>query len=238
MIYTKKSSKQVFLTAALAAAVIFGGTGCDKNDSAVPVMDGQEILIDSLNEKYGESFTFVDNAGGGTALQDHCAIHVHSEKLPEDTVYAVRGVFDGKTENRDNYIAYYLKKDAEAYLHDIAEQVYGRCRVFYAPDDKMVLPADMGKDTTAQEMLRASKCYYSVLLPMGQDMPQKEKKLDELLERLRNEKIRCYLYIAYLDDDKYYDSAESAAVIDKAHVIADCTVGMDDEYNITDKKWG
>ncbi|MCR4640242.1 hypothetical protein [Ruminococcus sp.] len=238
MIYIGKHIKRTALGAALAAAVIFGGAGCNKNDAAVPVKDGQALLMESLDEKYGEHFTFVDNAGGGTAMQEHCAIHVRSEKLPDDTVYAVRGVFDGKTENRDNYMAYYLRSDAEAYLQALAEQVYGRCRVFYAPDDKMVLPADMGKDSTAQEMLRASKCYYSVLLPSGQDMSQKEKKLDELLEKLREEKIRCYFYIAYLDSDKFYDFAESVSDVDKAHITADCTVGMDDEYNITDKKWG
>ena len=238
MRYIRKHFKHLFLGAALAGALVFGGTGCDKYSAEVAVKDGQTLLIESLNEKYGESFTFVDNAGGGTALQDHCAIHVRSEKLPDDTVYAVRGVFDGKTENRDNYMAYYLRKDAEAYLQGLAEQVYGKCRTFYAPDDKMVLPADMGKDTTAQEMLRASKCYYSVLLPGGQDIAQKDKKLDELLGKLKAEGIRCYFYIAYLDDDKYYDSAESAADADRSHIIADCTVGMDDSSNITDKKWG
>ena len=238
MIYIRKHIKHIAFGAALAAAVIFGGTGCNKNSAEVAVKDGQTLLIESLNEKYGESFTFVDNAGGGTALQDHCAIHVRSEKLPNDTVYAVRGVFDGKTENRDNYMAYYLRKDAETYLQAMAEQVYGKCRTFYAPDDKMVLPANMGKDSTVQEMLKASKCYYSVLLPAGQDMSKKEKKLDEILEKLKDEKIRCYFYIAYLDDDKYYDSAVSAADADKSHIIADCTVGMDDDFNITDKKWG
>lgn len=227
---------KVFM-AALAAAVIFGGAGCNKN-SAVPAQDGREVLLDSLRSKYGESFTFVDNAGGGTAMTDHCAIYVHSEKLPEDTVYAVRGVFDGKTENRDNYMAYYLKKEAETYLKAMAEEVYGKCRVFYAPDDKMVLPADMRKDSTAEDMLKASKCYCSVLLPKGQDMAQKDKKLDEFFAKLKENKIRCYLYIAYLDDDTYYDSAESAAELDRAHILADCTLGMDDDFNITDKKWG
>ena len=65
-----------------------------------------------------------------------------------------------------------------------------------------------------------------------------KERFDELLEKFKDEKIRCYFYIAYLDDDKYYDSAVSAADADKSHIIADCTVGMDDDFNITDKKWG
>lgn len=228
----------MFLAAVFAATVVFGGTGCRVNEAAVPARDGTEALIESLNNKYGENFTFVDNAGGGTAMTDHCAIHVHSEKLPGDTIYAVRGVFDGKTENRDNYMAYYLKADAEAYLKAMAEDVYGECRVFYAPDDKMLLPADMGKDTSAEDMLQASKCYYSVLIKGGQDIPQKEVKLDKLFDKLKENKIRCYFYIAYIDDEKYYNSLESAVGIDKAHIITDCTLGMDDDFNITDKKWG
>ena len=55
---------------------------------------------------------------------------------------------------------------------------------------------------------------------------------------MKGKKIRCYLYVAYIDDEKYYDSIESAAGIDKAHVAAECTLGMDDDFNITDKKWG
>lgn len=237
MIFTKRPIKHIVLAAVLAASVFYGGTGCKTHESAA-VRDGREVLLESLGDKYGETFTFEDNAGGGTAMTDHCAIHVHSEKLPEDTVYAVRGVFDGKTENRDNYMAYYLKDGAEAYLKNIAEEVYGKCRVFYVPDDKMLLPAYIGKDSTAEEMLRASKCYYYVLLPVGKDMSEKEQKLEELFEKLKGKKIRCYLYVAYIDDEKYYDSIESAAGIDKAHVAAECTLGMDDDFNITDKKWG
>ena len=237
MIFTKRPIKHIVLAAVLAASLVFGGSGC-KTHEAVPVRDGKDELLDSLRSKYGEEFTFVDNAGGGTAMTDHCAIHVRSEKLPEDTVYAVHGVFGGKTGNRDNYMAYYLKADAETYLKAMAEDVYGRCRVFYVPDDKMLLPEDMGKDSTVQEMLRASKCYFTVALPAGQDMSDKDKKLDMLFEKLKGDKIRCYLYIAYLDDDKYYESLASAAAIDKAHVAAECTLGMDDDFNITDKKWG
>ena len=229
--------KRIVFAAAIAASVFFGGTGCNKNES-VPVADGREVLLDSLREKYGENFTFVDNAGGGTAMTEHCAIYVRSEKLPDDTVYAVRGVFDGKTENRDNYMAHYLKNEAEAYLKAMAEQVYGECRVFYAPDEKMLLPADMGKDSTAEEMLRASKCYFTVLLPDSQDLLRKDEKLDELFEKLKENKIRCYFYIAYLNDDKYYNSLESAVGLDRSHIVTDCTLGMDDDFNITDKKWG
>ncbi|MBR0511912.1 MAG: hypothetical protein IJJ81_04995 [Ruminococcus sp.] len=235
--YTKKSIKHTVLAAFLAASVISGGTGCRKHDS-VPVRDGRDVLIESLQKKYGETFTFVENAGGGTAMTEHCAIFVRPEKLPDDTVYAVRGVFDGKTENRDNYMAFYLRKDAESYLKAVAEEVYGECRVFYAPDEMMVLPADMGKETDAEKMLQASKCSFSVLLPAGQDMSQKDRKLDELFEKLKGKRIRCYLYVAYFDDSRAYDLAESAADIDKAHILAECSLGMDDDFNITDKKWG
>ena len=149
----------------------------------------------------------------------------------------VHGVFDGKTGDRDNFMAYCLRDEAAAYLTDIADDVYGECRTFYVPDDTGVLPADIGKDSAVGDMLRGGKFYWYLLLPEGQDLSKKDEQLDELMAKLADEKIGCYFYIAYLDDNDSYKNAASAKDVDRSHILADCTVGMDDNFNITEKKW-
>ena len=143
--------------------------------------DSRQELIKGLEKKYGESFTLIGDAGGGNLSADHCAVYVRAERFPDERIYVVHGVFDGKTGDRDNFMAYCLRDEAAAYLTDIADDVYGECRTFYVPDDTGVLPADIGKDSAVGDMLRGGKFYWYLLLPEGQDLSKKDEQLDELM---------------------------------------------------------
>ena len=112
-------------------------------------------------------------------MGEHCAIFVHADSFPGDRIYAVHGIFDGKVEDRDNYMAYYFREKASSYLTEIAKEVYGECRAFYEPEEEAVIPNWIGKNSDVKELLRSTKPYYSVILPSGQDMDEKDKKLDE-----------------------------------------------------------
>ena len=207
-------------------------------DQSSPQSDGIDSLISSLERKYGESFTLLENAGGGAGLVDHCAVYVRSDKFPDDRIYAVRGVFDGRTEERDNYMAYCLREEASAYLTGLAKSVYGECRAFYTPDKNAVLPPDIGKESSAEELLKKTKPYFSVILPEGQELDKKDKKLDDLFEKMKEGGINCFFYIAYLDSNEIYVGTSSAEGIDRSHIITDCTLGMDADFNIVERQWG
>ena len=223
-------------------AVNSGVNATNGENTAVPAesakSDGKSALIRSLREKYGENFTFLENAGGGTMMGEHCAIFVHADSFPGDRIYAVHGIFDGKVEDRDNYMAYYFREKASSYLTEIAKEVYGECRAFYEPEEEAVVPNWIGKNSDVKELLRSTKPYYYVILPSGQDMDEKDKKLDELFNKIKREEINCYFYIAYLDNDDLYNELSSARGMDKEHIIADCTLGMDKDFNIVERQWG
>ena len=78
--------------------------------------DSRQELIKGLEKKYGESFTLIEDAGGGNLSADHCAVYVRAERFPDERIYVVHGVFDGKTGDRDNFMAYCLRDEAAAYL--------------------------------------------------------------------------------------------------------------------------
>lgn len=200
--------------------------------------DGKYELISRLESKYNEKFSLLENAGGGTMMGEHCAVFVRAESFPDDRIYAVHDVFDGKVGDRDNYMAYYFREKASSYLTGLAKEVYGECRAFYVPDAEAVLPPEIGKNSDVKELLRSTKPYYSVILPTGQELSDKDKKLDELFGKLKEEEINCYFYIAYLDSNELYNELSSASEIDRKHIIADCTLGMDENFNIVERQWG
>ena len=240
---TKKRFQHFSIAAVFTALSLFlSGCAVDPGAAAVPEgaagSDGKSALIRSLGEKYGEKFTFLENAGGGTMMGEHCAIFVGAESFPGDRIYAVHGVFDGKVQDRDNYMAYYFREKASSYLTELAKEVYGECRAFYEPDEEAVIPDSIGKNSDVRELLRSTKPYYSVILPTGQDMDEKDKKLDELFDKIKGEEINCYFYIAYLDSNELYNELGSARGIDRAHIIADCDLGMDENFNIVERQWG
>lgn len=246
---TKRKMRR-FSAAALIASAALSFAGCAVDPSAAAPKeeahvgdeqsksDGKYELIKRLESKYNEKFTLLENAGGGTMMGEHCAIFVRADSFPDDRIYAVHGVFDGRTEDRDNYMAYYFRDKASSYLTELAKEVYGDCKAFYEPDEAETVPPEIGKDSDVKELLRGTKPYYSVILPEGQDLAEKDKKLDELFNKIKGEEINCYFYIAYLDSSELYNGLDTAREIDRTHIIADCTLGMDENFNIVERKWG
>ena len=143
-----------FSAAALIASAVLSFAGCAVAPSAAAPKeeapaaaeqsksDGKYELIKRLESKYDEKFTLLENAGGGTMMGEHCAIFVRAESFPDDRIYAVHGIFDGKAEDRDNYMAYYFRDKASSYLTELAKEVYGECRAFYEPDEEETLPPE------------------------------------------------------------------------------------------------
>lgn len=190
-----------------------------------------------MEQKYGDKFTILENAGGGSGMSEHCALFVKADKMPDDRIYAVHGVFDGKSGNRDNYMAYYLRKEEADYLTKLASDVYGECKAFCKPDERSLLPESINKSSSAEDVLRSTKMYVNVVLP-PQSTADKDQKLDKMFYKLKTEKINCYFYIAYFDDAGYYKELKSFEGADKSHIKACCTLGMDDGFNIVERQWG
>lgn len=235
----EKTKKALKLTAVLLSAVLLA-TGCQGVSSEGKKGTGRDlkqVLVEKMEQKYDDKFTVIENAGGGSGMSEHCAVFVSSEKLPDDRIYAVHGIFDGKSDDRDNYMAYYLRKAADAYLTELAGEVYGECKAFCKPEERSLLPNDIGKSSSAVEMLRSTKMYYYVFLP-PQNTADKDRKLDRMFEKLRTEKLNCYFYIAYLNSKEYYNEMDSYESPDKSEIDTYCTLGMDDGFNIVERQWG
>lgn len=231
----KISTHHISITAALITA-LFMLSGCDVDHSA-EAPDTKQQLIQTLENRYNDKFTLISNAGGGN-MTEHCALYLSSEKLPDDRIYAVHGVFDGKIEDRDNYMAYYLRDGAENYLSQLAEDVYGSCKVFYAPDRTTALPTTVDMNSTAEEMLQNSKCTCTIILPNEKDENIRNSCLSKLSAKAVSKDIQFYLYAAYIDDEAYYSKISSADELDMTHVAYDCLVSMDNNFNSADVKWG
>lgn len=76
---------------------------------------------------------------------------------------------DGQYIFRDNYMKYVLKEDIEAYVHDIAEKYFGKCKAFLRFSNyRRCLPESFPTDATAEDFLKAEEdCYFVVFVSPG-----------------------------------------------------------------------
>ena len=154
--------KKLIAVPALCGAALFLLCGCFSGDNA------RDDLLNYLENRYpDDDFVWDHDVGSVSRANDFDYIMtVHSQKFPKDFIYVRRWLLDGQELYADNYMVHYLHDDIESCMHDIAEDVFGACKVYmtFTPD-AMVSPA-VTVSATAEDYLKSNPdCGFAVYLP-------------------------------------------------------------------------
>lgn len=148
----------------------------------VPKKDTTKILLDYLEEKYGESFSFVEVTGGSLGSTEKSII-VSSRRYPEAKIIARRVVNqNGEEQFSDNYMAYVFRQEVFGTMKEAFGRVYRDYKVAYVPT-QMPLAPDIGPDTALEDYMVDTASQLDAVIFIGDEISEQNR--DEKLEQLR-----------------------------------------------------
>ena len=159
-------------------------------------------MLDYMKEKYGEDFADEEVCAGQTG-KAYTMRRMHSKSRPDESVL-VRAMGREEVVFQDNYLAYLLKEEIEKTIEEIAEEVFGECKVFYKIPELVFppeFPADMEVDAFLRHPLSMVKIYVYV-----KDSPlDRQRQMDAFLTALCRENYVIGGAVSYPAGEEMYE---------------------------------
>jgi len=180
---------------AIFLTLILGGSGCMEKQQ-----DFKTIALNYMEEKYGETFSYVSPWGSSSEQHGTKKIMVQCGSLPGDIL--VQGIPDGDGYIfSDNYLAVKYRQEMSNAIQSVADGVFDASRVFYEVQTQTLsadLPADASFDAYSRDA--QTRAFAAVAVP--------ESAFDQsLLERfagdLHDTGIRATIRFLSLGDAEY-----------------------------------
>ena len=194
----------------LCIAALLLCTGC-----ASSAEKPQKALMQYMENRYPEdNFTWAYNALGGEGENTYETFEIimHSEKFPDAAIHAARWKKDGEFVYADNYMAYYLQDDVEAYMHEIAEDCFGECKVYEHISYGKLVNSNFPTDATAEDYLKSKPgCSIAIYLaPEGHTKAEAQENLNMFQEKLtKNQFYNVSGGVRIISDQAAYDGITS-----------------------------
>lgn len=202
----KKSSGILFL----CSIALLLCTGCASAESP------KDALMDYMRKRYPEDrFTWNHNelGGEGKNTAETFEIILNSENFPDAEIHAARWKVDGTFVYADNYMAYYLEDDVNAYMHEIAEEYFGECKVYVHFSYGKMASSTFPTDATAEDYLKSKPgCSSAVFISPGhitiEDAKEGFQQLKTEYEKRQFDTVGAGVYI--LPDAESYEKTDSS----------------------------
>lgn len=195
----------------LCTAALLLCVGCRTSDEEVQPADD---LMRYIAERYPEdSFTWVCNElRSEGSSSGSFGISAKSAKFPDADIRVARWKDGEKMVYADNYMAYYLQSDVEAYMHAVAEEYFGECKVFMHASSRMYTSEKFPTDATAEDYLKSKpQCIITVFLSPERitldNAKEKYKQFEAEFAEQQYEKVGVSVY--WLPDAESYEKTES-----------------------------
>ncbi len=200
----------------LCSSMLLLCTGC------ISVDDPQTKLLQYMENRYpDDNFTWIHNVVGGEGKNtfETFEIIMESEKFPDAEIHAARWKSNGEFIYADNYMAYYLEDDVNAYMHEIAEDCFGECKVYVHFSYGKMASSAFPTNATAEDYLKSKpSCIFAIYLPPDGITKEEAKdgleKLESEYETQQFETVEAAVYIlpdaeSYKITDSFYGSTGS-----------------------------
>lgn len=143
-------------------------------------------MLEYMEKKYGETFTEPEPYGGQHG-KEYSMIKVKGGKVKSDGILVRKVWKDGRCFYQDNYLAYLLRGQIERHIKDLAEPVFGECRVFYKIPE-MVFPEDTSADMKMEEFLKSSWAMVRIYLYVKDSSFNEKERMEEFCLLLQGKK--------------------------------------------------
>ena len=178
----------------LMLAVLFGAGGCSIDRNL------RQKMLDYMNKKYDDTFTFLEETGGGVGSSRH-DILVSSGRFPNAQILVSHYPKTDTEEEHfsDNYVAFVFEDDVRLALTSATQTVYGDCRVFHRPAP-MPLGSDVGPETTLAQYLGNPSSHLSAVVFVGDEQVEDRDVLLEMFRsQLKEQGISIGVTLLYVD---------------------------------------
>lgn len=160
----------------------------------------QDKMMNYINEKYDDSFTFL-NTYGGRIGADYHKIIVSSEKYPNKEIVVTCYVSDDGETYSDNYLSIKYEDDTRACIEEMIKSLYGEnCFIYYRPN-LLSMPSGASNDMSFDEYIgkATSGISFTAIVNVENAEVSKEAELESLKKALHNAGLCCSGTI-YFDD--------------------------------------
>lgn len=158
-------------------------------------------MLDYMERKYGEAFSETETYAGQFG-KDYTMLKVRSQKRQIGEIL-VRASGKDKIVYQDNYLAYLLRDEIEQRIRDIAEPVFGKCKVFYKIPEQ-VFPEEFPADMEADVFLRHPQSMVRVYIYVRYPPKDRLEQFDKFFLALRAEQYIVGGVISYPADREMY----------------------------------
>ena len=166
----------------ISGAVLFSFCGC----TSVKCMVAKGKLRKYMKETYpDDSFTWEEGWGNSSEYITSYGMTGHSKKFPDAEIHASCSrytEYDDDWSFSSTYLCYLYRQDVEAYIHDIAERVFGACKVYEIPNPLGLEAWDNLSQTneSIENYIKEIRIYVEIFLPP--DGLSKEEAADGIKE--------------------------------------------------------
>lgn len=220
----------------VSAILMIGVCGCmRKNNLSV------DACLEYMKSKYGEEFTYVESYDNAPNTSKTLKIYVESSTSPGSRIFVVQEEVDGGLAFHDNYVAVMYEAETQKLIEDMANDVYGECRILYNYREATLMPDEFSADTSFTEFISnySSDIYAIILLPPNTDLSEKENKLKQMYEKMCTNKMIGNLQVYYVKEEEHYNSLENVnqVVALSNWYKASGYFRMNDKFEITKEEW-
>ena len=159
-------------------------------------------MLEYMEQKYETAFTKQESYGGQFG-KNYSMLKVRCSGVKADGIL-VRKVWEGsKVIYQDNYLAYLLKEQVEEHIKELAEQVFGACKVFYKIPE-MVFPIETSADMKIEDLLKSSWAMVRIYLYIKESPLDKKKCVKKFCMLLQEKEYLAGGLISWpLDGENY-----------------------------------
>lgn len=173
-------------------------------------------MLEYMEQKYGESFTALGPYAGQFG-KEYSMLMVREDKSRIDGILVRAAEKGGKCLYQDNYLAYLLKEQIEQHMRELAEPIFGECKVFYKIPD-MVFPVEFTADMEPEAFLKSPWSMVSIYLYIKEDSANRREQMEQFCSLLGEKQYLAGGVVSWPLDEADYQKITGKNFIRAAYI--------------------